>query len=191
MQMENYFFYIFNSKLDELKRSKANLDIENFRLFIWRPRGLQIWPKGFLKSMKEMRTTPLINLVYWWIMYRVFSRDNDYSILILKDNNEVIHYTMILPANYRFPFAPKKDLILGPVWTSPNYRQKGILYYSLSTIINEYKNNSRQFWWISNEENIASRISIEKAGFSFCGEGSILNKFKFKLFSYYHFKKID
>lgn len=187
--MENYIFYKFDTSTDYLTKKVAKENKNDFSYTLWKPKGLELWPKGFLNCMKEMRDTPIVNMVFWWLIYKVIYRNNDYSILIIKEKEDIAHYTVILPKIYRFPFAEKNDLILGPVWTSPNYRKKGLVYLSLSQILDNFKNKRRQLWWISNEENMASRVSIEKAGFSYYGKGEIANNNKIKLFSYFHVQK--
>lgn len=187
--MENFIFYKFDTSTNHLAK-KAPKEAENtFDYTLWKPKGMELWPKGFLSSMKEMRSTPIVNMVFWWLIYRIIYRNNDYSILIISEKSEIAHYTVILPKNYRFPFAAKKDLVLGPVWTSPKYRRKGLVYLSLSYIVNNFKNDKRQLWWICNEKNLASRVSIEKAGFLYYGKGKIENDNKIKLFSYFHIEK--
>lgn len=180
--MEWYIFYKFDTAKN-LLRNKYTSNSYNYE--IWKPKGLNIWPKGFLKYLKEMRSIPIVNLTFWWLIYRIIKRNNEYSILLIRSNQQIIHYTVILPKNYRFPFAEQNDLILGPVWTSPDYRRKGLVYYSLSIILDAFKDKRRNLWWISNEKNKGSRISIEKAGFSYYGKGKIVNDNKLKVFSYF------
>lgn len=166
-----------------LKQSPQEIKNE-YQYYIWKPKGLRIWPKGFINYLKEMRKYPIINMVYWWLFYYVLKRNSDYSIVIIKKDEDVAHYSVILPKNYRFPFAQNNDLIIGPVWTNPNYRKKGLVYFSLSVIFEKFSTATRQFWWICNEKNIASQISIEKAGFKLYGKGKINNNW-LKIFSYF------
>lgn len=188
--MEKYLFYKFNVRQDNLLKQPPREIIGKFQYYIWRPSSLKIWPKGFLKYMKEMRKIPVLNMVYWWLVYKVIKRNNDYSIVIIKKNEDIAHYTVVLPKNYRFPFARERDLILGPVWTNPYYRKKGLVYYSLDIISQNYYEDSRQLWWICNENNIPSRISIEKAGFKYHGKGKIKNNW-LKLFSYFEVDRVS
>lgn len=190
VDLANYIFYKFDTLKNNLKKDVPK-EIENdFQYSIWKPIGIRIWPKGFLKYIKEMRKLPIVNMVFWWIVYKALKRNGDYSILIIKANQDIAHYTVILPKNYRFPFADKNDLILGPVWTNPKYRKKGLVYYSLKIILKEFGGKRRQLWWISNENNIASRISVEKAGFKYYGKGKIMNNW-LKVFSYFKIENSD
>lgn len=188
MENENYLFY----KMDNKEASKifnSNLLNNDLIYYLWKPKHcLDIYPSGFSKVLKNMRSHPIINLFYWRMLGFSMSFKKSYAILIIKEKNteEIIHFNVVLPKNYRSPFLKKNDLILGPVWTHEKYRKKGILRFSISYIYAQLKESNRAFWWVCNEENKSSRYSIEKIGFSLIGEGTIKNNNKIKIFSYFN-----
>ncbi len=86
-----------------------------------------------------------------------------------------------MPKIYKFPFMGKKSLHIGPCFTEPEFRGKGLYPYLLTYIMNDIPTASA-FYIICSETNTASRRGIQKAGFTFLGIG-----YKTKL----HVYKID
>lgn len=75
----------------------------------------------------------------------------------------------------------KNDLEIGPCFTNPAFRGKGIFPKVLSEICRRRGNNTQTFYIFADEKNIPSIKGIEKAGFVRCGlvrESKYLKRYK-------------
>lgn len=118
-----------------------------------------------------------VNLYWFLISFGKF------EILQLHDSVNVVHYSYISPKVYRFPFMKKGDIQIGPCFTYKKYQKRGIYTYVLQYLISQYYNNGRNLWIYCNENNEASRKTIEKVGFKKQGFATIN-----KLTKVIHFK---
>lgn len=90
-------------------------------------------------------------------------------ILYIMDGDKVAHYSFIIPKNFRFPFMSKDDLQIGPCYTNPEYRGKGLYTHALRLIPLIFFKRTKIFWIYTTEKNAISQHVIEKAGYIFQG----------------------
>lgn len=90
-------------------------------------------------------------------------------IYYVKRENTIIHTSYAIPACARFPFMGRDDLEIGPCFTHPAFRGKGIYSRVLSEICQRKSTDISCFYMIVKETNISSIHGIEKAGFVRCG----------------------
>jgi SAM-dependent methyltransferase len=160
--------------------SKITL-IPGYHIQLWRPRLFSIAPKGLL--------TPVFTA--WWLFHwlKIFKNPNYKIYLVYTKEQKLAHYTVLIPAHYRFPFMHDKDLQIGPIGTKEDERRNGLAHYILHSILNEYENKCVRLWYITREENMISKSFIEKANFEKIGEGKKVNNNYTRLFSYYYISK--
>lgn len=92
------------------------------------------------------------------------------KILYVQDDaGELVHTSYIVPRCYKFSFLKMSDYEIGPCYTYPKYRGKGIYPSMLSFICKNIGNTQTTFYMIVDSENLASVRGIEKAGFELCG----------------------
>jgi len=114
---------------------------------------------------------------YWWLIYlpRMILGKSGFSIYWISVDGEVIHKTFLLPKCFKFPFMKPDDLFVGPVWTHPLYRRKGLSQFIFQQIKNTYNDNTNitniRFWWmwLVLETNLASVELAKRLGFSNSG----------------------
>lgn len=92
------------------------------------------------------------------------------------ENGDLIHTSYVIPACIKFPFMSKDDYEIGPCYTYPAYRGKGIYPRVLHAICSRLKNINSTFYMIVDESNEPSIKGIEKAGFAKYG---VVQKSKF------------
>jgi predicted GNAT family acetyltransferase len=92
-----------------------------------------------------------------------------YRILYIMEDKKVVHYSFIIPKNFRFPFIGPDDLEIGPCFTENNYRGRGIYTRVLQMIPQIFKDSARTFWIYTLQNNNISQRAIEKAGYNSCG----------------------
>ena len=98
------------------------------------------------------------------------------QIFYVKSGNDIAHTSYVIPNCTKFPFMDGKDLEIGPCYTYPKFRGKGIYPKVLNEICWRKGDNGLSFYMIVDETNISSIKGIEKAGFVRCG---IVKKSKF------------
>ncbi len=87
------------------------------------------------------------------------------KIYYVADADDLMHTSYVVPQCSKFPFLGKNDYEIGPCFTYPQYRGKGIYPNVLRHICNSLGNSDTSFYMIVDDANIASVKGIEKAGF--------------------------
>lgn len=114
-------------------------------------------------------------LGYWLLhTFRVF-RTRSYRIFLARRGDEVVHYTVVIPKYFRFPFMSKDDLHIGPTWTHPDHRGRSLARAVLGEILRAYPD--RRCWYLAREANVASRSVAEGAGLRLIGQGRRFKRF--------------
>ena len=90
-------------------------------------------------------------------------------IFYVKNENDLVHTSYVVPRCFKFPFLNKNDYEIGPCFTYPEYRGKGVYTNVLRSICQSVGNQDTVFYMIVDESNIASIKGIEKAEFTRCG----------------------
>lgn len=143
----------------------APLEI-NYSFELWKPTIMRVFPQGI------SRFHQYIEFIKLWTMQYLVLQDKHFSALVIRDSDEIIHYTVLLSPCYRFPFMAHRDFQLGPAWTSEKYRCQGLALFAIRKIASLFSANDRYFWWICDSDNIGSQKTITKAGFFEVGEGT-------------------
>jgi len=119
-----------------------------------------------LFGLKQHAGSSLIFL-FWY----VFTRGKYRIFYGLDTNGETVHYSVVLPKFFKFPFMRGEDLEIGPCWTHEAYRGKQIYPVVIAHILNRFRKEGRSFFMLTHRENRASRRGIEKAGLLLWGSG--------------------
>lgn len=90
-------------------------------------------------------------------------------VFYVSDGDSLMHTSYVIPNCIKFPFMKKDDLEIGPCYTYPEYRGRGLYPAVLRAICNYYKDGNVHYYMIVDSENTASIKGIEKAGFEKCG----------------------
>lgn len=90
-------------------------------------------------------------------------------IYYVQNGNDILHTSYVIPACAKFSFMDRNDLEIGPCYTYPTFRGKGIYPKVLSEICRRRANDTLSFYMIVDETNFSSIKGIEKAGFVRCG----------------------
>lgn len=109
----------------------------------------------------------VVNMFWYFITFGKF------KILQLADSENIVHYSYIAPKVYRFPFMKRGDIQIGPCLTFEKYQKRGIYSAVLKYLISDYCKQNTTLWIYCNENNEASRKTIEKVGFKYYGNASI------------------
>ena len=157
---QKYIFYRGDS--DNIKLFDTSLP-DGYSFSLWRPALNRITPKGLFRR----------TFIFCWIFHilRLFKSSN-YSIFIIYYDQKIVHYSVVMPPFFKYPFMNKNDIQIGPIDTESDHRRKGLSSYTIGKIIDTYLQLDTQFWYIVRDENEISKRVIEKYGFTAWGEGS-------------------
>lgn len=102
----------------------------------------------------------------------VFS-NGGYSALCIRDKaGAVVHRSSVFPGFFRFPFMAPDDLQVGMTWTAEPYRGQGLAAAALAKVVAERASATCAIWYLTSEDNMASRRVAERAGFALVGRGA-------------------
>ena len=172
-------------QLEHLQGSNESPKIEidyRYHTVLWRPSLFSIIPKGV--SFKPF-------LAWWFFHYLRLFYNRNYGLFLIYDGDKLIHRTLLTPGYFRFPFMKKNDLQIGDTFTDISYRGKGLATFAIREIIqshlNDHLNGEKtcHFWYLVEEDNIASIRAIEKAGFRMVGKGKRKKRFGLSFLGYY------
>ena len=147
----------------------------------WRP-GFALAPAGVL---------PLPHRVVWSAFHhlRVF-RNRDHAIVMLQRSGACVHRTLVFPPYFRFPFMNDTDLQFGDLWTDPRERGKGLGSLGLAIGLRHGWQPGRRFWYLTEENNEASRRLALRHGFSLIGQGERVARFGLRAFGQFEMTKL-
>ncbi len=156
-----YLFYRYDYKVVSQFPEEVSIN-KKFKAVLWNPTILKIVPSGIA----------LLPFGVWWIMhhFHLFANQN-YGLYLIYDGHNLIHRSVIMSRYFRFPFMGREDLQIGDTWTMPEYRGKGLACSAIQKIVKLNQKPGCRFWYVVEEENIASINVVEKSGFSLIGEG--------------------
>ena len=79
----------------------------------------------------------------------------------------------------------KDDLQIGDTWTAEEHQRKGIASFAIKKILELKKKPGRRFWYVTEEDNLASIRAVEKAGFAQIGKGERFDRLGIRLIGSY------
>lgn len=152
-----YLFFRFDYEDDESNKTL---------LYTTELKGYNI--EQFIPSFTNLKKhdAKILIYIFWFIV-----TGGKYKIIYLKKDDEIIHYTHILPKFFKLPFLDLNDLEIGPSWTKESYRGQGIFPVIINYITHHFKKEGRSFHILARIENLASQNAIKKTGFYIWAKG--------------------
>ena len=86
------------------------------------------------------------------------------------DGEKCIHSSYVVRGKEKFLFLKKEDIEIGPCWTHPDYRGRGIYPYVLAVILRSELSGGGTAYMIIKDTNIPSQHGVSKVGFTRTGE---------------------
>ena len=161
-----YFFYAQSSHTSS-PVDLAPLD-SHYTSVLWQPAMGGLVPSGISK----------VPFAAWWLLHSLHVFLIRYfAMFVIYDGDRVIHRSLVFPGYFRFPFMAKNDLQIGDTWTLPEYRGQGLASLAVGAIVGACRRPGRAFWYVVDQNNLASIRAIEKSGFVKIGEGIRTKRF--------------
>lgn len=151
-----YVFYCLHKLKEEQNASKYSDILSMYHLDLFTP--------GLL-HLKKHRANRWLYL-FWYVMTY-----GNYKIVYLQKDDEIIHYTHILPKIFKLPFLSENDLEIGPSWTKEEYRGKEIFPSVIDYIVRSFEQQDRKFYIFAHADNKSSLKAIEKSSAVKIGRG--------------------
>jgi RimJ/RimL family protein N-acetyltransferase len=168
-----YLFYT----LDPAENSPPPADLPApYRAEVWRPALGSLKPRGL----------SMVPFGVWWLFHqsRIFY-NREYGLIVIYDNERLIHRTCVFPGYFRFPFMAREDLQIGDTFTADDYRGKGLAPWAIRKALAAFGRKDRCFWYITSQSNKASIRAAEKADFTLRGEGRRVSRLGIKAIGAY------
>lgn len=141
----------------------------------WRPSLVRLPPRGLPARFHV-----------WWLFHhlRIF-REQSFGVHMLRRGSRLDHYCVIFPPFFRFPFMAPGDVQIGDVWTAPAARRQGLARCGATAVLADLPVGTRQVWYITAADNLASIRLIEGLGFTLIGRGERRHRLGLPLLGYY------
>jgi RimJ/RimL family protein N-acetyltransferase len=102
---------------------------------------------------------------------RVFRNREFGAFFAWAEDGSLVHQSLVFPKYFRFPFMRTVDLQIGEVWTSPAWRNQGIASWAISQVVAAHQLSGRDFWYVTDQDNVSSSRAAIRAGFELRGKG--------------------
>lgn len=132
----------------------SELGSSSLRIHVWHPTVYSPVPKGFP-----------VRFVAWSIANGTgIFKSRELAVYYVEKDGELVHRSAVLPAWFRWPFMQAGDLQISSVWTDPSHRGKRLATGVLTAVCDDL-GSTRDLWYTSRAENVASLKVAENAGF--------------------------
>jgi len=125
-----------------------NLD-ENFEILIKKLNPFSFKFKGLIAN------------IYWWLISKkswiIYVRE--------KGSKKIASFSYVLGKSYKFPFMEKGELQIGPSFTYPEFRRKGLFKSSVQFILKKFEADGFEMIGIARPENLSSLNCLYGLGF--------------------------
>ena len=140
--------------IDDLRSQVGRLDFG-----VWRPDLLHL----------KVPSLPVWNSLAWWGLHqaRLF-HSRQYSVLLVRDGQRIVHRSCIMPAWFRWPFMDTDDIQITATWTEPDQRGRGIATLAAQIIVATARPD-QTVWYATRELNRSSVAVSRSAGMELAG----------------------
>lgn len=148
----------------------------NYRLFMWsgsaRPAPATFADEQTVRCFGvraawrgEVPDTLRYWIVRWNLVCRFYFHPGMPLVYTVWIDNKLAHYSFVLPRLGRIAPMSAGDLEIGPCWTAPEFRLRGLYSSVVRQILTAHWEPSRVFWLLTREKNRASFRVAHGLGF--------------------------
>ena len=92
-----------------------------------------------------------------------------YKVYYMYIDKKVVGHLVVAPGGSRLPQSSRKDIVIGPIWISPDQRGKGLGTKGIAAVLNNLNIPYEYAYEYIATDNIASIRSVEKNNFELLG----------------------
>lgn len=111
----------------------------------------------------ERRLTHKIRMMFEYL------RGGGYSVFYIVLDGDVAGHIVVARGGRRLAVSKEEDVVLGPIFISPNVRGRGLGTAAIQVILNELNLEYNYAYEFIKDGNIASIRTAEKNGYQFIG----------------------
>lgn len=150
-------------------------EIQNMNTTISEEINFKIWKPSLINIIPPFKNWKYV--LFWLYHYLgVFGNKNYFYVQALH-NQKLAGSLMVVPSFYKWKFMKRKDVQFMYVMTAEAYRGHGIAG-TMIEFASRNCSNVGEFWYVTSEQNLASRKVAEKIGFAFFSYGKRVGLFK-------------
>lgn len=142
-------YLLLKAKPDKLNNNNATLLSDNYEVVIKRLNPFNTGFKGLMSN------------IFW----AVISKGCWIAFLKDKNKNTIVSYSYVIGKSFKFPFMGKRDLQIGPAFTIPELRGRGLFSLLLSNIIQFFETKNYFLIALVRPDNYPSLRCFKKNGF--------------------------
>lgn len=152
----------------------------------WRVQAFASLPQICRQLKGEQHLFNRLHLLIWRLQY-VLTLGRAHCVLYFAAlDGKLVHYTVVQSRDFRFPFMSHRDIQVGPVWTHPMYRGKGIASTIGRLILSRLAQEGwTRVWWICRTDNEASIRTALDLGLARVGTGLHSSPFGLRILGSY------
>ncbi|MCL5734651.1 MAG: methyltransferase domain-containing protein [Actinobacteria bacterium] len=153
--------------------ASGEFNVPGYSATVWRPAPWRLLPTCLLRPGRPDELLCLWHLFFYWLYHYLFlfSTSREYNILLVFCGGELAHYSVVRSRDFRFPFMAARDLQVGPVWTHPSHRRRGVAGRALAIVCSRLSRAGGRLWWVCMEGNRPSNLVARSQGFAAAGTG--------------------
>lgn len=90
-----------------------------------------------------------------------------YSVIYMAKNGKVLGHLVVARGGRRLKISSQEDIVIGPIFVSPDLRGKGIGTIGIRAVLKEIGLQYRYAYEFIKDDNTASIRTVEKSGYVF------------------------
>ncbi len=131
------------------------------------PENLKI--RVFSPTWNNLRVNDFTSI--WLYLFWYWFSVRKYLIYYVSDQEKIVHVSHVLFKNPKFTFMGPQDMEIGPCWTHPEFRGRGIFPVVLGRIADDLQGRRGRLFIFAERGNAASLKGIIKSGGRIFGSG--------------------
>ena len=156
---EDDAYLIFRAQGGSVALGEIPSSINGLQFTVWRPGMTRVSPYG----------QPLRNdFLRWALHYAGVFRSRQYSVLIVRDGQRIVHHSCVMPAWFRWPFMEASDIQISDTWTEPDQRGRGIATFAAKFVVAR-ADPDQGVWYVTREFNEPSVHVSQAVGMRLMG----------------------
>ena len=109
----------------------------------------------------------------WWLMSGIGVLDRrHFAELTMWIDGRMLQRLILTPRSWRFPFMSAHDLQIGDVWTTPEWRGRGLARAGMAKAEDLASGSAQRLWYVTDAANAPSVRLAETCGFTLVGTGT-------------------
>lgn len=158
-----------------------------FQILRWEPGIFSRLPSEFRQLRRVPHLFRWFHLVYWRLhrLLPLGRGERFFAIYFALQDDQLVHYSVVSSGDFRFPFMKAREAQIGPVWTRPDSRRKGLAVHVGQRIQSDIAAMFDRVWWICASDNSPSCQTAVRMGLRYVGGSHHTSKLGLRVLGQY------